>query len=377
MRKRPIFLLFLFVLFLIAGCVKREAVPEVTEIITKKVPENMTQIVPENMTKPTPNTTFLDFRRERKIKTISPSCPNILNFTSIHVNDTIRWDLKCFPDYYFKSEGLFLEANDKALPILGRACGRFNILVVFFDSTNNLGLLLENENIPSAIKEEFNEDKKQSLENLFRDYTNENIFNSLQVKNPDAVINFTVIVINFNSSSDLYSNGLNLSLEDEAKDFINYDAVLFMEDLGTFSGFGIRRWPLGVPVFNKDLPYIFQINPKALTPGLFYNELFRRNVPTMLAEYTLGPQSFVTLDSVTYETTPVYNPRTGKAINNTELQFLSNILNGWYDIDFDGIQDCKDTSIQATNENVDADLIPDSLDPDLNKDNSPYFWEPA
>src|SRR3989344_2954381 len=137
MRKRPIFLLFLFVLFLIAGCVKREAVPEVTEIITK----------------PTPNTTFLDFRRERKIKTISPSCPNILNFTSIHVNDTIRWDLKCFPDYYFKSEGLFLEANDKALPILGRACGRFNILVVFFDSTNNLGLLLENENIPSAIKE--------------------------------------------------------------------------------------------------------------------------------------------------------------------------------------------------------------------------------
>ena len=61
----------------------------------------------------------------------------------------------------------------------------------------------------------------------------------------------------------------------------------------------------------------------------------------------------------------------------TAQGLITALLNGWYDVDKDGIRDGQDVEIQATPDNVDADWIPDYLDPDLSKNNSSYFWELA
>ncbi|MCP3139385.1 hypothetical protein [Pyxidicoccus xibeiensis] len=68
------------------------------------------------------------------------------------------------------------------------------------------------------------------------------------------------------------------------------------------------------------------------------------------------------------------NPRSGAALNANDVELLSEVLNGWHDVDADGIPECIDTEIQGTPQNVDADWVPDTLDPSLTEDNGPFLW---
>jgi hypothetical protein len=143
---------------------------------------------------------------------------------------------------------------------------------------------------------------------------------------------------------------------------------------GGASGSGVRKFPNSGPVFRTDEPSVLRIDPRWLSPGLFYNELFRRNVPVYLSQYRLGPTALVEENGIRYARMLVVNPRTLQRVSNEDIRFLSSVLNGWHDIDEDGITDCNDTEIEARPGNVDADLIPDRLDPSLEEDNGTYFW---
>ena len=49
-------------------------------------------------------------------------------------------------------------------------------------------------------------------------------------------------------------------------------------------------------------------------------------------------------------------------------------LNGWRDVDGDGILDCLDPTITPTADNVDGDFLPDWMDPDLDVRHVPFTW---
>ena len=171
-----------------------------------------------------------------------------------------------------------------------------------------------------------------------------------------------------------------LQLSDSGLGFASYDAVVLLDDLVTFSGFGVRRWPSGRHNFDgKNGGFILNIDPFRVTPGLFGNELLRRNSPTLLAEYTLGATTLVTVGAITYDRTPIINPRTGENIEPLMRAYegKTNIdvyMNGWADVDGDGIIDCVDPVITPTADNVDGDFIPDRYDPDLSFKHRPYSW---
>ncbi len=314
------------------------------------------------------------------------NCPNT-NHYSINVdisarNGTTYYDFECYPDYFTRYEGYFLTSTNQPISILPKTCGNFNILVLFFDSENNRNLLIENEFISVETREELLFNFEEGLTNLFESYTPENVFESIP-SIPPITFDFEVRLMEYNDSLELYNHDTGVADPESVSDFTNYDAVLFIEDLQIPpAGLGIHRWllisPLYAPVidystyslYNTSLPLVFQLDPTWLSPGLFYNELFRRNVPVMLAEYIPGQETYETIGGVTYERTNFYNPRTDEAI---DLANMASYFHGWYDLDTDSIVDCVDPLIASTPENLDGDFIPDHLDPNLSINHKPWF----
>src|SRR4051812_36459096 len=108
--------------------------------------------------------------------------------------------------------------------------------------------------------------------------------------------------------------------------------VVFLETLpGKAAGSGVLRWPVNHPIFRTDEPLVLRINPRDLSPGLFYNELFQRNVPVLLAQYVVGSPTFVEENGVVYDRTPAVNPRNGRVLSKADFGLLSQVLNGWHD----------------------------------------------
>ena len=291
----------------------------------------------------------------------------------------------CFPKYYYKYGGYFLE-NGQPLPVMGRTCGSFNVLIVFIDTPDNRKKLEQNELIPTGIKNQIAEgDLQGGLNALLSSYTDEAILKDLEPVHPPLTFKFTLLVTP--RSTDQFEHmGIvdgepRLVLAKEGIAFSKYDAVIWIDGIQNTS-MGLRRYPEKRPVFfGHEASFRIIIDPKWLSTGLVSNELLRRNLPEILFEYQYGTPSYEMRDGIKYETTPIINPRTGEdlypllAINlgqgNTPLWYY---MAGWMDIDHDGITDCLDTEIQATPDNVDADFIPDRFDPDLNSSQTTFFW---
>jgi hypothetical protein len=294
----------------------------------------------------------------------------------------------CFPTYKFHHywEGLFHGDGRRPLPFIGRTCGHFKVLVYFVDTDVNRNALLANAQVPQAIKDQVTSgDVRTALEALFRTYTPDRVFLGQGVgRTPPVTFAYTVRT-GANGYDRLMALGPDGKLKNEAAEFPSYDAVVLLEDIGKISGMGIGRFPKRHPTFYATgAAYVLRLHPRDVMPGLFYNELFRRNMPNGLTEYLVGPEARVNVGTYVYVLRSVTNPRTGVALMSgtsaTEVapMFdrvpLGAHLNGWYDIDRDGITDCVDPEITATADNVDADLIPDPLDPDLEVAHVPFFW---
>jgi hypothetical protein len=280
--------------------------------------------------------------------------------------EVARFEPACYPSYFFMHDGYFLASTRQPVPRLEKACGAFRVLVVFFDTEAHRQSLLLNPDIPLPARAQLATDVRAGLVSVFSGYGAEQVFGHLPVR-PEVSFSYDVRVSSRADSSALGA--------EETADFGTYDAVLFLEDLpGSFAGYGVIRWPENHPIFRTDEPVAFRIDPRYLSPGLFYNELFRRNVPVLLAQYVEGSKTYVEENGILYERTLILNPGNGRLLGREDLALLSVVLSGWYDVDEDGIQDCKDTEIQAGPGNVDADLLPDSIDPSLTEDNGPFFW---
>ncbi len=285
----------------------------------------------------------------------------------------------CFPRYSFHSfqEGYFTD-DSLPLPIMGRTAGHFNVLVAFVDTAVNRRKLLDNTFIPDVTKARVASGQiTEALTDILATYTPSAIMSGLR---PEAasVMRFTFTVGTLSISRGLVEWG-----DDGGLGFARYDAVLVVDDLGTAGGNGVHRWP-SLPAFRPvflgaGTSIVFNIDPRWLSPGLFGNELLRRNVPTLLAEYQIGERTLVVEGGVTYDRTPFVNPRTGENIEpfvraNVGMTSIGTYINGWADLDGDGIIDCVDPEVTPTADNVDGDFIPDRFDPDLRVNHRPYSW---
>lgn len=299
---------------------------------------------------------------------VAPACASmefsyVPDFAS---EDVTLYEPTCFPPYFYRYEGYFLAATGQPVPRLEKACGAFRILVVFFDTEAHREALRQNPSLSEEARAQVRTDVRAALTTVFAGYGPEQVFSHQPVRPP---ITFTYDV-RLSSRENANAPG-----DDEPIDSSRYDAAVFLEDLpGPASGFGIGRWPVNHPIFRTDEPAVLRIDPLHLSPGLFWNELFRRNVPVLLSEYVRGPETYEEVNGITYDRTQTFNPRTGLVMDEADIALLSRVLNGWHDVDEDGILDCEDTEIEAAPGNVDADLLPDRLDPNLDKDNGPYFW---
>ncbi len=292
------------------------------------------------------------------------------------------WTPSCFPrysDYQFQ-EGKFL-TDHTPVPILGRTCGHFDVLVVFTDTEPNRRKLLDNTFIPDAIKAQVASGAVvEGLRTLFHSYTAADIMSGLR-REAASVVSFDFTVALTHTSRGRFEFG-----NDDGLGFARYDAVLLLDDLTPNAGHGVHRWPSFPdirPVFlGAGTGVVFNIDPFWLAPGLVGNELLRRNTPTTLAEYQLGPTTLVREGGVTYDRTPIINPRTGENIEPLIRSYEGRTstfvyLNGWGDVDGDGIIDCVDPVITPTPDNVDGDFVPDRFDPDLGLKHQPYSWRYA
>jgi hypothetical protein len=300
----------------------------------------------------------------------------------------------CYPRYQYKYEGLHTVAG-RPLPWMGRTCGAFRLLAVFVDNETNRGLLRGNARIPQAIKDLVSTGQVQTaLERLLASYTATDLFG--QFGSGSLPIRFDFEVALSTGSLESFSRVASGSREwtgTGTRDtrvfealgvgtrFASYDAV-FLLDAMPQSGLGIKRWPKDHPAFHaRDSSFLARIDPGALVPGLLSHELLTHNVPGLLSQYTLGPQTSETRGGVTYDVTPVLNPRTGENIEPLIRAYEGKTpayvyFAGYADVDRDGTIDCIDPSIAVTADNVDGDMVPDRLDPDLNANNSAYFWKP-
>jgi hypothetical protein len=287
----------------------------------------------------------------------------------------------CFPAYnwYYPHEGHF--AGGRPLPVMGRVSGHFDILIAFTDSEVNRRELLDNTYIAAGVKEMFQAGRfREGLQELFTTYYTPAAVMDGVGRRAAAAVSFTFTV----GVTRLARR--ELEFVDDGLGFARYDAVVLLDDLVTASGYGVRRWPsdrrgLYSPhVFNtRDTGVILNIDPGALFPGLFGNELLRRNMPNLLVEYQIGEQTLVREGTVLYDRTPIVNPRTGENIeplirSNEGKTSVSEYLKGYADVDGDGVVDCLDPEITPTADNVDGDFIPDRFDPDLRFDHRPYLW---
>lgn len=293
--------------------------------------------------------------------------------------ERIQTTPSCFPRYSFYSfqEGYFTD-DLRPLPITGRTCGHFEILVVFVDTEFNRRKLLDNSAIPAGIKDRLGAGQlTEALTELFASYTSAEVMSGLR-REAASVVDFTFSVALTRISRQEMEWGA-----DGGLGFPNYDAVLVLDDLTPNAGHGVHRWPSlpsPRPLFHAaGGGFLLNIDPMWLTPGLFGNELLRRNVPTLLSEYQIGDRTLVTVGGVTYDRTPVINRRTGENIEPLIRAYegktsIGVYLAGYADVDGDGIVDCIDPTITPTADNVDGDFIPDRFDPDLRLNHRPYSW---
>jgi hypothetical protein len=292
----------------------------------------------------------------------------------------LAYDPRCFPSYswYYPHEGHFLDR--RPLPAMGRVSGHFDILIAFTDTAVNRRELLENRYVPAGVKAAIEAGRiREGLQALFDGYTPAAVMDGVGRRAAGAVdFSFTVGLTRLSR--------FDLEFDDDGLGFARYDAVVLLDDLGTVSGLGVRRWPSdrttrAFPhLFDtQNTGFILNIDPGAVFPGLFGNELLRRNMPNLLTEYLIGERLLVSKDGVVYDQTPIVNPRTGENIEPLIRSYegktsVSVYLKGYADVDGDGVVDCLDPDITPTADNVDADFIPDRFDPDLRVDHRPYTW---
>ncbi len=286
----------------------------------------------------------------------------------------------CFRTYaaYLPQEGYFLDGDRRPLPIMGRTSGHFDILFVFVDTEFNRRKLFDNSSMPTTVREKIADGRIQdALTELLATYTTTAVVSGFtQRANAAKVVDFSFSV----ASTRLSQRALDLT--DGGLGFAGYDAVVVLDDMGSNSAHGVERWPsqLTRPLFHgRDGSFFLHIDPLALTPALFGHELLHRNLPVLLKEYQIGNRTLVREGGVTYDRTPVINPRTGEDIEpliraNEGKTPLVEYLGGFADVDGDGIVDCIDPAITPTADNADGDFVPDRLDPDLRFDHRPYSW---
>jgi hypothetical protein len=299
---------------------------------------------------------------------VAPACDDMgFSFETENSEEQLtHYSPACFPPYFYKYEGYFLASTGQPVPRLEKTCGTFRILVVFFDTVGNRDALRMNPAVSERPRALLDTDVHAALTAVFAEYVPAQVFRSLPAL-PQVSFTYDVKVMPAEHPDELGSG--------QTAGFAAYDAVVFLEDLpGGFAGYGVGRWPMNHPIFRTDEPAALRIDPLHVSPGLFYNELFRRNVPVLLAQYVKGPETFEEVDGIVYERTQVFNPRTGAVLAEKDFVLLSRVLNGWHDVDEDGVQDCIDPEIHAGPGNVDADWLPDTLDPDLGADNGPFLW---
>lgn len=313
-----------------------------------------------------------------------------------------KWLYKpaCFPNYYFKSqhyEGMFLE-NGKPLPWMGRTYGHFNILLVFIDTPSNRQRLLDNDSIPRAVKDKVAAGQvKAGLEELFSTYALDRIATGVGlnlgieqreiVRRLTQVLSFTfTVALTQHSTADFEGGAIAAGNE---LGFPKYDAVVIIDNYGSCCGRGVQRWPGGRsgdynlnprPLFyGKNGTFYLFLHPLGLSPGLFGNELLRRNFPQYPSEYLIGEEKLVPCGGSLCDETPIINPRTGENVEPFTRAREGKIhtfhyLAGYMDVDGDGIIDCIDPEITPTPDNVDGDFLPDRFDPDLNLSHGPFNW---
>ncbi|MBI2823049.1 MAG: hypothetical protein HYX74_12570 [Acidobacteria bacterium] len=283
---------------------------------------------------------------------------------------------------------------------MGRTCGHFDILLVFIDTPSNRQRLLDNDSplIARSVKDKIAAGQvKAGLEELFRAMDVDRIATGVgfNLGNEQRELNsrlaralsftFTAAVTQRPRSD--FERGATAAGSELG--FPGYDAVVVIDNLGGPSGLGIQRWPGGRagdinanprPLFyGKNGTYYLFIDPLRLTPALFGNELLRRNVPQMPAEYLIGEQRLVPNNGGFNDETPIINPRTGENLEPLTRAREGKLhpgqyLAGFLDVDGDSVIDCMDPAITATPDNVDADFLPDRFDPDLNFNHRPFYW---
>jgi len=292
------------------------------------------------------------------------------------------WYPPCFPYYTIggRQEGYYLEDTVRPLPIMGRTCGHFNVLFVFVDTDVNRKKLLDSTFMPDSAKAKvLAGHPDDALTEYLQSFTPQMVMSGFHAPLAKTAVTFTFSVVTTQMTRrQMYE-------DDGGLGFVNFDAAVLVDDLSPVSGIGVRRWPWIVgqssnPIFNgRAGSFFLELDPYWLSPGLFGNELLRRNVPLYLKEYELGKTTLTVINGVTYADYPVINPRTGEDIAHLTDARVGMIptfeyIMGLGDVDGDGIVDCLDPEITPTPDNVDGDFIPDRFDPDLTYVHKPYSW---
>jgi len=286
---------------------------------------------------------------------------------------------ECFPAYahFLPIEGWFVEGDRRPLPVMGRTCGHFDVLVVFIDTDVNRRKLLDNPTLPPDARALLADGRvHEGLTTLFATYTDEVVMRGFTSRLAAQAVSFSFTV----ATTRLTRR--QLDLDDDGLGFSNYDAVLVLTDLGSAAANGVDRWPaqLTRPLFfGGGGSFHLHIDPLRLMPALFGHELLHRNVPWGMKEYQYGERLLVVEGGITYERTPVVNPRTGENIEallraNAGRIPISEYLGGFSDVDGDGVVDCRDPVITPTADNLDGDFVPDRFDPDLTFGHRPRSW---
>lgn len=308
-----------------------------------------------------------------KVTTVSDQDGNIA---------TQAWYPSCFPFYTVggPQEGYFVEDSVRPLPIMGRTCGHFNVLFVFIDTDANRRKLLDSTFMPDSAKAKvIAGNVEAALTEFLQSFTPQTVTAGFRSPLASTAVTFSFSVVTTHiTRHDLW-------WDDGGLGFAKFDAAVLVDDLSPVSGIGVRRWPWIVgqssnPIFNgRDGSFFLELDPYWLSPGLFGNELLRRNVPLLLKEYQVGKTTLTVINGVTYADAPVINPRTGEDIAHltdapeAKIPTYEYIM-GLGDLDHDGIVDCLDPEITPTPDNIDGDFIPDRLDPDLKVVHKPYSW---
>ena len=283
---------------------------------------------------------------------------------------------ECFPKttHYVEQGGWFLD-DGRAVPVMGRVSGHFSVLVAFVDSAANRERLLANTSVPDDVKAMIRDAR---IEAAWRLWLSRFTADAIAAGVATSVGRVTSFRFDVAIASDPHAV---LEYRDRGLNFSGYDAVAIVDELGSVSGIGVRRWPWDRHLFDgrPGAGFFLNLSPSWISPALVGRELLGRNVPNLLSEYVFGERTLVTDNGVTYDRTPMFNPRTGENIEPLLRAYegktpLYVYIAGYGDIDRDGVIDCIDPFIEASAENVDGDFIPDRFDPDLRVNHRPLHW---